>query len=280
MCDDNTSPAKVRDVNAHLIGRRSLLSQLAAVAAATTATSVPGEAMAASDAYADPGNAKLPKSDMTLDLARTALVIIDPQIDFMSPTGRAWAAVGQSVTEQNLVPNLLRLFGAAKQAEIAVAISPHYYYPQDYRWKFHAPVETLQHDLHLFDRKDALNLEGFTGSGADFLPAFKPFINDGKTIVCSPHKLYGPQANDLVLQLGKQRVNQIVLAGMLANLCVESHLRHFLEMGFEVAVVRDAVAAPKLPDGDGYLSALINFRYLANALWTTDETVHRLARKA
>jgi len=110
------------------------------------------------------------------------------------------------------------------------------------------------------------------------MPQFKPYIEDGKTIVCSPHKLYGPQANDLVLQLRKQRVDQIILAGMAANLCVESHLRHFLEDGFEVAVVRDAVAAPKLPDGDGYLSALINFRFIANGLWTTDETVGRLAR--
>jgi nicotinamidase-related amidase len=280
MCDD-TSPVQVRDEHDHPIGRRSLLSRFAAATAiATTATGVSGEAMAANGAYADPANAKLPKSDMALDLARTALVVIDPQIDFMSPTGRAWAAVGESVTEQNLVPNLVRLFGAAKQAGVTVAISPHYYYPQDYHWKFNAPVETFQHDLKLFNRKDPLSLEGFTGSGADFMPEFKPFINDGKTIVCSPHKLYGPQANDLVLQLGKQRVDQIILAGMLANLCVESHLRHFLEMGFEVAVVRDAVAAPKLPDGDGYHSALINFRYLANALWTTDEAVDRLADKA
>jgi nicotinamidase-related amidase len=58
---------------------------------------------------------------------------------------------------------------------------------------------------------------------------------------------------------------------------VESHLRHLLEEGFEVAVVRDAVATAKLPDGDGYLAALTNFRFIANGLWTTDETVKRLA---
>ena len=267
--------------NDHPIGRRSLLSGLMVAAAATTITAgAPGEAAAANDAYADPANAKLPKSNIELDLARAALVVIDPQVDFMSPKGRAWAVVGESVTEQNLVPNLVRLFGAAKQAGITVAISPHYYYPQDYRWRFAAPIEVLQHDLKLFDRKGPLTLEGFAGSGAEFMPDFKPLIDDGKTIVCSPHKLYGPQANDLVLQLRKQRVDQILLAGMLANACVESHLRHFLEMGFEVAVVRDAVAAPKLPDGDGYLAALINFRYLANGLWTTDEAVARLGRKA
>jgi nicotinamidase-related amidase len=74
--------------------------------------------------YADPADPALPKSDITLDLQRTALVVIDPQIDFMSPEGRSWGVVGDSVTEQNLVPNLVRLFGAAQRAGVTVAISP------------------------------------------------------------------------------------------------------------------------------------------------------------
>jgi nicotinamidase-related amidase len=57
---------------------------------------------------------------------------------------------------------------------------------------------------------------------------------------------------------------------------VESHLRELLEQGFEVAVVKDATAAAKVPEGDGYLAALINFRYIANAVWTTDEAVNRI----
>ena len=40
--------------------------------------------------------------------------------------------------------------------------------------------------------------------------------------------------------------------------------------------MRDATAAAKLPEGDGYMAALINFRYIANALWTTDEAVARI----
>jgi nicotinamidase-related amidase len=148
--------------------------------------------------------------------------------------------------------------------------------PHDHQWKFEAPAETVQHKLGLFDRKGALTLDGFRNSGADFMKEFKPFIEDGKTLVASPHKLYGPQSNDLMLQLRKQRVDKIILAGMASNLCVESHLREFLERGFEVVVVRDAVAGPKLPDGDGYGSALVNFRYIANDVMTTDEVVKKL----
>ena len=246
------------------------------MAAALVASVSAQNVSASGDAYKDPEHPALPNSKMTLDLGRTALVVIDPQIDFMSPKGGAWSVVGESVTEQRLVANLIRLFEASKKAGIVVAISPHYYYPHDHRWKFAAPVEIFQHDIKIFDRPGALTLEGFRGSGADFMPEFKPYIEDGNTIVASPHKLYGPEANDLILQLRKQRVDKIILAGMLANLCVESHLRAFLENGFEVAVVRDAVAGPKTPEGDGYLSALINYRYIANGLWTTDETVAKL----
>lgn len=226
--------------------------------------------------FKDPTNPVLPNPGMKLEAGRTALVVIDPQIDFMSPKGAAWSVVGDSVTKTKLVPNLMRLFEASKQAGIVVAISPHYYYPHDHAWKFGGPAEIFQHKIKIFDRPSALNLDAFKDSGADFMPEFKRYIEDGRTIVASPHKLYGPQANDLVLQLRKQRVDKIILAGMLSNLCVESHLREFLENGFEVAVVRDAVAGPVLPEGDGNLSALINYRYIANGLWTTEETVAKL----
>ena len=257
--------------------RRSFLTAVAGMtAAALTSAGTGGAEAATADAYDDPKNPALQKGKMELDPSRAALVVIDPQIDFMSPKGKAWPVVGESVTEHNVVPNLGRLFHAAKDAGIVVAISPHYYYHWDHTWKIQGPLEVFQHQIGIFDRKGPYTLDGFRGSGADFLPEFEEYIEDGKTIICSPHKLYGPQVNDLPFQLRKQRVDQIILAGMLANMCVELHLREFIELGFEVAVVRDAVAAPKIPEGDGYLAALINFRYMADGLWTTDETVRML----
>jgi nicotinamidase-related amidase len=110
------------------------------------------------------------------------------------------------------------------------------------------------------------------------MPQYKTYLFDGKTVIASPHKVYGPEQNDLVLQLRKNGIDQVILAGMSANLCVESHLRELLEQGFEVAVVKDATAAAQIPEGDGYLSALINFRFIANAVWTTDEAVARLGQ--
>jgi hypothetical protein len=70
-----------------------------------------------------------------------------------------------------------------------------------------------------------------TRSGADWLERFKPYIEDGKTIVVSPHRVFGPQTNDLVLQLRKRRISKIILGGMLAS---ESHLRDLLEQGLKL----------------------------------------------
>jgi nicotinamidase-related amidase len=214
---------------------------------------------------------------MQLDLKHTALVVSDPQIDFLSPKGVTWGVVGESVTELGTVANLDRLFVASKKAGIVVAISPHYYYPTDKGWKFEGALEKLMHKIGMFDRPSAYNTVGFENSGADFLPQYKPYILDGKTVIASPHKVYGPQQNDVALQLRKRRVDQVVLAGMSANLCVEAHLRELLERGFEVAVVRDATAAARIPDGDGYQAGLTNFRFMANAVWSTEEAVARLS---
>src|SRR5215813_3678440 len=102
-------------------GRRSFLTGIAAAAATAVAATGVQEAKAANAPYADPTNPALPDPGMTLDLQRVALVVIDPQIDFMSPKSAAWPILGESVTEQNLVPNLVRLFEAAKRSGITVA---------------------------------------------------------------------------------------------------------------------------------------------------------------
>ncbi len=222
--------------------------------------------------------ANLPNPGMKVDRSRTALVITDPQNDFLSPKGVTWGVVGKSVTENKTVENIDKLFKSAKANGILVFVSPHYYYPTDHGWKFEGALEVLMHNIGMFDRKGPLDLEGFKNSGADWLEQYKPYIEDGKTVITSPHKVYGPETNDLVLQLRKRGIDKIILAGMSANLCTESHMRELLEQGFEVSVVKDATAAARVPEGDGYQAALINFRYMANAVWTTNETVQAIER--
>ena len=179
------------------------------------------------------------RSGMKLDIEHAALVVIDPQSDFLDPQ----ASFSRHSPEARTIQNLARLLQAAKRAGLTVAIS------------LTSPRELA----------------------SEIVPTLQHYAEDGRTIVCSPHIVYRQHGiNDVGLRLRHHRIRQVILAGMIVSLPVESHLRDFIEHGFEVAVVRDAVAGARLPEGIGYLSALVNFRCIVNALWTTDETIQRL----
>jgi nicotinamidase-related amidase len=222
----------------------------------------------------------LPDPGVKFVKGRTAIVITDPQIDFLSPKGVAWDLVGKNVTENKTVENIERLMKIAKEKDIPLFISPHYYSPTDLQWGHGGALEAAMHHIKMFEGDARVDQTGFKeGSGADWMPQYKQYINDGKTSVSNPHKIYGPDSNDTVLQLRKRGIEKIILAGMSANLCTESHLREFMEQGFEVLVVTDATAAAQLPGLDGYAAAMVNVRMIANAVRTTDQTIEKIKKE-
>ena len=222
----------------------------------------------------------LPKPGFDVETGRTALVVTDPQRDFLSEDGVVWQVVGKSVEENDTVRHLAELLGSAHGAGIPVFISPHYYYPHDHGWQFGGALEKMMHAVGMFDRQGQLTTSGLSGSGADWHEPLRELIEHDNVIVASPHKVYGPESNDLSLQLRKRGIDKVILAGMSANLCVEAHMRELTEQGFEVAVVKDATAGAQLSGGDFYQAALLNFRMIASAVLTTDEAVEAITSTA
>ena len=215
----------------------------------------------------------LPNPGFEPEEGRTAVVITDPQRDFLSEDGVVWQVVGASVKANKTVEHLKQVLEAAHENKIPVFISPHYYYPHDHKWNFGGALEKMMHAVGMFDREGALTTKGFDGSGADWHEPLKKLIERDDVVITSPHKVYGPESNDLVLQLRKRGIDKVILAGMSANLCVEAHLRELTEQGFEVCVVKDATAGAQLPGGDFYEAAMLNFRMIASAVKSTDEVV-------
>ncbi len=250
--------------------RRNVLALAAATALATSG--IGGAAQAENSGLPDPG--------FEIVQGKTALLVTDPQNDFLSPKGVAWGVVGKNVEENGTVDNIDQLFAAAKATGMPVFVSPHYYYPHDHGWKFEGALETLMHKIGMFNRKSPLATKGFEGSGADWLAQYKKYINDGKTVVTSPHKVFGPETNDLVLQMRKQGIDKVIIAGMSANLCTESHMRALVEQGFEVMVVTDATAAAQVPGYDGYQAAVTNFRMIASHVSDTKSAVAAIKASA
>jgi len=211
---------------------------------------------------------------MKVELPTTALAFTDLHNDFLSPDGKAYPLIEETLTRNNTAENIERLLRAAKRVGMHVFVSPHYYYPHDHQWTTPlTPLEDFAHKVHLLDRKGVFTFEGLEGSGADIPDRYKPYLLDGETVVTSPHKGYSSSTNDMVLQLRRKRIEKIILAGPVGNLCVEGHMRDFIENGFEVAMVSDATAGAMNEEGSGYEAALVNWRFMAHALWSTDETV-------
>jgi nicotinamidase-related amidase len=204
---------------------------------------------------------------LQLEPHNTAVVIVDPQVDFLSEESVVWDLVGEMVTRNNVVANLVALKSTAEAAGVPIFYSPHRFNEQEYvDWGHLNFIDKVMFERRMFDT---------AGKGADFHPELQP---GPTTFVLSPHKaLSGFWANDINLQLRQRNIQTIVLAGMSANLCVESHLRDAAENGFDVIVVKDATAGA---GEDATNAAYTNYSFIASEVVATDEAVAALKAAA
>jgi nicotinamidase-related amidase len=167
------------------------------------------------------------------------------------------------VERNQVVEHLVALRDAAEQAGIPVFYSPHYFSDHEYQsWRHLNTIDRVMFERRMFD---------VSGEGAKFLPELAPRRD---TIVLSPHKaLSGFWANDVNIQLRQRDVQTVILAGMSANLCVESHLRDAAENGFDAIVVKDATAGA---GEEATHAAYVNFGFIATQVATTHEVLEAL----
>ncbi len=212
------------------------------------------------------GDAPLPK----FDREHTAVLITDPQNEFLSEKGKLHKLLAENLAELGTVDNIEKLMVGTKKIGMTLAVDPLVYTELDGTWKNAGALQRQLLDMKALHRAALNDPKGFEGSGADFYDRYKPYIHDGKTVVVAPHKMYGPESNDLVYQLRSRGIDTVVLGGMVANLCVDSHMRALMENGFRVWVVKDAVGAP---GADAYKAALVDYSMIANGVLTTAEAL-------
>ena len=207
----------------------------------------------------------MPKETVEIDLAKTAMFVTDPQNDFLSEKSPAWGLVGQTVIKHKVVEKEKTLKTLAKKLGIPVFYSTHMYTPQDFaNWKSLNGIDKIMFENKMFAQGTW---------GIDYHPELKP---DSNTIVMNPHKgLSNFWTGDAALQLRQYGIETIILYGMSANMCVESHARDAIENGFDVIIIADATAAA----GDAaYEAALTNYEFLAHEVVTTNQIIKRLEK--
>ena len=204
--------------------------------------------------------------DVHFDPSRTALLIIDPVNDFLHEDGAGWELTKSTVKKNDVVAQLGRLAEGARSAGVPVLFGPMAYTAEDY----------TDQQLH---RRSGINRVMFekkmflAGSfGADFHPDVQPQPGD---VILAPHKGTDVLQTDLKEHLDRLGTTHLVLAGMTANLCVESTGRHASELGYDVTFLSDAIGAESLPAYEA--SIHLNYPLIGNAVIEVDDFLAALA---
>ncbi|OBJ54819.1 cysteine hydrolase family protein [Mycobacterium sp. 1423905.2] len=199
---------------------------------------------------------------MEYDKDHTGLVVIDPYNDFISEGGKVWDRLKAVAEANRCVPHMRETLEAARSAGIRVFYALHRRYrPGDYEtWKYIAPIQQAAWSRQTF---------AYGSWGGEIRSEFEPKPGD---IVADEHWCSSGFANtDLDLQLKRHGIHQLIVVGLIAHTCVESTVRFGAELGYEVVVVKDAVAS--YSDREMTAALEVNMPNYASAIVTTSEVV-------
>lgn len=204
-------------------------------------------------------------SHAVYDAKSTALLLVDPYNDFLSEGGKVWPFIRDVAEEVGLLDNLRTIARAVRDAGIQVVIVPHRRWQEgDYAsWGHPSPNQRKVMAGHHFARGEW---------GGEWHPDFAPQPGD---IIASEHWGSSGFANtDLDFQLKQHGISHVIVAGLLANTCIECTARYATELGYHVTLVKDATAAFRREmmhaahqlNGPTFAHSIVSTRELVEAL--------------
>ncbi|MBO9714777.1 cysteine hydrolase family protein [Sphingomonas sp.] len=164
------------------------------------------------------------------ELARTAVLLIDPYNDLLDSQGKAWPAIADVAADVGLLANLKGVVEEARTSGLCIVYLPKRSVPRN--GAYLTPSQRAAADASWFVR----------GSwGAEWFPDLAPRAGD---IIASERVAVGAFAGtDLGLQLRALDIVRLVVVGGIANEALEATARAAVDQGFHVTLVRDATAA-------------------------------------
>lgn len=196
----------------------------------------------------------------------TGLVVVDPYNDFISEGGKIWPRIKAVAEANNCVPHMEQVLNTARSANLRVFFAMHHRYRAgDYEdWKYLAPIQRAAWHRKSFE---------YDTWGGEFRAGFEPAPGE---IVASEHWCSSGFANtDLDMQLKKHGIHKLIVIGLVAHTCIEATVRFAAELGYEVTVIRDAVA--DYSDEMMHAALEINMPNYASAIIETKDIVAALS---
>jgi nicotinamidase-related amidase len=203
---------------------------------------------------------------ITYERQLTALLVIDPYNDFISEGGKIWPRIKAVAEANDCIPHMLQVLQAAREAKLRVFYAMHHRYRRgDYEtWKYIAPIQRAAWRNKSFE---------YGTWGGEIRAEFAPQPGE---IVASEHWCSSGFANtDLDLQLKKHGIHQLIVIGMIAHTCIEATVRYAAELGYDVTVIKDAMA--DYSDEMMHAALDVNLPNYASSIVSTEEIVASLS---
>jgi nicotinamidase-related amidase len=205
-------------------------------------------------------------TQLSYDPDITALLVVDPYNDFISEGGKIWPRIQAVAEANNCVQHMEQILKAARETKLRVFFAMHHRYREgDYEnWKYIAPIQKLAWNRKTFEY-------GTWGGEyrAEFVPA------PGETVAQEHWCSSGFANTDLDNQLKRQGIHRLIVIGLIAHTCIEATVRFAAELGYDVTVIKDAVA--DYSDEMMHAALEINMPNYASAIVSTEEILEALS---
>lgn len=178
---------------------------------------------------------------MKLDTSKTAIVLIEPQNDFLSPGGTMYQFIKEQLAERRVIENLQGLLDAAR-GEVKIFYVPFHPFEKGFpELKKGGPATTGLRGIEM-------GMEADWGTGAwlkdtpgpEIIDELKP--QEGDIIVEGKKTLDAFHSTALDYLLRANEIENVVFTGFHTNWCVESSARSAYDKGYRVFVISDCTA--------------------------------------
>lgn len=178
----------------------------------------------------------------TIPAEKTAIVLIEPQNDFLSPGGTMYTYIADQLAERNVIENIRALLASARDKGIKVMYVPFHPFEHGFpELPRTGPGATGLRGVEMDMKADwgtGAWLKGTPGPEivAPLTPEPGDLVIEGKKTLDAFH------STALDYMLRANGIEHVVFTGFHTNWCVESSARSAYDKGYRVIVASDCTA--------------------------------------
>lgn len=176
---------------------------------------------------------------MKLDASKTAIVLIEPQNDFLKPGGTMFQHIKDQLAQRNVIQNLQKLLDGARKKQVKIFYVPFHGFEEGFpELKKGGPGAAGLRGIEMDMKADWGTGAWLKGTpGPEIIDELTP--QKGDIIVEGKKTLDAFHSTALDYLLRANEIEYVAFSGFHTNWCVESSARSAYDKGYRVIVIAD-----------------------------------------